>query len=725
MKKNRQSKKTQRDAKEGRSPLFPWETRLFPEWPEAALHQSRIQEHWVECLPHKIQNYEADLKTRGVDAEVQVFFQEVCFFRLGRWQSLAKSLSENALHKAPPSAQLERELLKILSNQRVSPQDPLAKSREQILKQAEVAKADWIPLVLRIEESGELVRSGHYRDAIQLLHFLRSGLLSVSAYWAWRLHSTLSLCFQALGRYQESRSELKTLQRVIGHAQSPSFQAALYRRNVSLSFESEDYEATRLLLPTALSFARQYGLLLEEALLLQEQLRLSLVDGLEFRLKEDLQELQTCVANAGLTPAFMSLVEERCEIALRQKDPVQVKKLIEKLLAESTLRKELAGECIGHLYLARAHWAMNERLEAQDTLERSLRIAKEQGYGKSRVRILLYACALAHSLGRPVQARLHLEDASSLSKQMGLSVQIKCAQVILGLLRGNRDLTEIIGALKSLATFHELFYYLRFYGFLDDWQVRLSISDSPGIEETPLESFLEKLPHSVGLFWFQTECILVCIDRNRRPMLLNLAEEKFLNLALALALNTSSKGHGFSAEQIHELAYPKVKFRSLDHGSRVRSLISRLRQQLSAMRLDLVFVREKNAYELNPQLPLVTVVSFLSESPTDAKHPLHQFQRAGNRTPKASAAVNASAESDHARFHQILSYLKQHGSNSTSELCRVLQMTRQSLHPWLRQLVETKKIVKSGFGRATHYTLTLEKTPETLSSLPEPPNRDS
>lgn len=654
--------------------FFPWEREPFPEWQAAVSNDARLGRIVIDTTPGNAAARDALLVAMDLDRPMCVFVREVCFFRWGYWKELRLSLDEHALEGSSTGLALERDFLRLLCEMREG-KPVLGTAREESLRAAATAGgAPWISDILAFEMLSGRVRLGRYRENLPRLSELLHSLGTVSVYWAFRLRISIAAGEQALGLYASCEKSLREAHILLRRTPSAALLATLFRRRISLALEREHFDEARALFPEALALARGEGFHTEQALLLQEHLRMCITDGSESAIHAAFSELETCVQRAGLPAAFMSLIEERCELALRTEKSAETIALLADFVEGATARKEVAGVCVGRMYQARALHAQRDSVGARARLDEALRLAREQEYGKARVRILFYASALARENGERVRARLLLEEAGGLAARMGLPVQMLCHRFAAENIEADKpSLGPLIEALGSLAAFRELFHYLKFYGFFASRRVRLSLGER--VHETrSLEEFLAGIRSTPALYWFERERVLVCCGSSVKPITLKLDERFPVDAGTAFLLRRASVGA--TSEQLHQLSYRKVHYHADIHGGRLRMLVSRVRERLSPLGCEVVHERASGRYFVRAGVPLVAV----------------------SASEDAGAAGDAPALRE--REKEILELLRREGRLTTAALCARLGVTRQTLHPWLTRLNEARVIRAFGHGRA-------------------------
>jgi len=664
--------------------FFPWEQMPFAEWQGSVAKDPRLVQVVIETSPEQTRAREELFNAVNLTHSMRIFLREICYFRWGHWKDLRLSLTENPLTNTSPELELERSLLRFLCTLREGKAAFNTPHEESLRTQALSTKRMWIADIIEYESLIVRVRLGRYRETLPRLRELLLSLGKVSSYWAFRLRISISTGEQALGKYDASEKNLRAAQAILRHFQSAALLSTLLRRRISLALEREYFDDARALFPEALALARDSGFNVELAFLLQEYLRMCITDGLESAIQEAFVSLEACVKRFQLSPAYMSLIEERCELALRTEKPAEALELLSDFVQGATLRKEVAGVCIGLMYEARALHAQQNFAQARVCIDNALALAREQEYGKARVRILFYASALARENGEGVRSRLLLEEAGTLASQMGLPVQTLCYRIAVENFEIEKpSIAPLVEALASLAAFQELFHYLKFYGFFANRSVRLSLSGK--IHETRLlQELLTEIHNVPALYWFENERILLLCSQTKKTVILKLDERFPMEASAVLLLRRAALGA--STERLHQLTYPNVRYRSDVHGGRLRMLMSRMRKCLEPLGCDVVFERSSQRYFIRTGVPFITV-----------------------RAPEVPS-LSEEKKGLRPREEELLNLLRNEGRLTTAALCAHMNVTRQTLHPWLTRLVRAGLIRSFGYGRARSYeAISLQK----------------
>jgi uncharacterized membrane protein len=668
--------------------FYPWEVVDITEVSPFLRSDETLRSLVRDTTPRLADALESRCEELHVPWAGRVFLREVCAFRWSYWQELETSLESNVFPSVPTEASnslnLERRYLLFLCWSRRPNEASKAGSERDLRMDALRAGHPWIPLLIEFERLGARVRTGHFVANVSALEALLVQIRSYSAYWTMRVELLLATTLQALGRYEACAKVLSDTQRLLARFPSAALQSTQTRRRISLAFESERYDEARALLPDALSFARNENLHTEYAFLLQEQLRAFITEGNDAAVDETFLEMERCVRDADLPQALLSLVEERCERALRQVDADgEALASLKEHVNAARERGEVVGVCLGLMFEARALRLSGHVDAAATKIDEALAMARMQSYGKARVRLLFYASALALERGKGVQARLFLAEAGLLAEECGLRVQSLCHRFASENMDADRpNVLPLLEALSSLAAFGEVFHYLKFYGFFAGWRARLGFG-LVAAEWMPLEVWLANLRRVHVLHWMPIEKALHYHPAKGAPRLLRLDTSQPVEAAIALVFARGSVGA--SPEEIHALSYRNVRFRAETHGARVRMIVSRARARLAPLGCTLVSQREEalgvgagSRYVVRSVAPLVAV-EFVPDS-------------AGASRLSAKEAL-------------VLALIAEQGSLATSDICERLGVTRQTVHPWLKRLVHLGLVRLKRRGPASRYVL--------------------
>lgn len=554
----------------------------------------------------------------------------------------------------------------------------------------------------QIEDAGQHMRRGGYEQAVAGLASIDAGALPDDGGWLMVALSIRGTCFQALGRYAEAEQALAQQEELAREFSCESYSLLVLRRRVSLLLEREDFLGANLALAPYLAgnSVRPQGK--QKMLLWLERVRLALVRGNVGEAARLLAEIEETRKTSGVPHTHMSCVEERSELDLLLEAPAGVtRERIFGHLRAVQAAHDRAGECAALLMYARACERSGDVSQALASLEASLRCAEDLRHEKMLCRASLFETALLHRQGQHVRARLALARATGLALRLGLPVQQSCCTFVQTWMRDTRALfSPLVHIYARQRSFVEISHYLGFLGVQRDFSFFIRQSTGSVALRVEALKWIPSVFSSRLCLFVPDEGVLFAFGRDGQApepfVTLNLEPHSILFQVLcALAdcatarsatIGAHAKGAGLSLSQLHmaiwraenpEAGGPAPVFREDRHGPRLRMAIARLRKSLRLAGLDVQFDRNQSDYRLCGDLDLFVV------------------------EPSGTFSMSALTP----REREVVSYIAEHQPVRTSELIQQMGITRQSLHPVLRNLSASGWVRLEKKGPASAYVL--------------------
>lgn len=669
-------------------PFYPFEPHFFNTLTQENWKASEIEALFVLLRDVSSKNqgiWEETFSQKMPSEDISLFCRQIYFFRWAQWDKLTESFGSAADPCEPPHwIDLERALmLKYLLGRHHSSQAENLAQKWKMPEETELKQSPWIPEILALETLSQKVGFGMYRELLFPLRSKIRALSEYSAFWCIRAELILATIYQASGSFIDCQFSIRKAQQLLKSYPSLPLQLSLLRRELSLSLESEHYTESQSLLESALKIAEENQFWMEKALILQEKLRMHLMEDNHLQIDLTLRQLEHMVQETGLQTHLLTLVEERCEMALRAGLGAKAKLAISDQVVASRARQELSGLAVALLYLGRAHLEEDQLEQARDCFLEGFQISKQHGYGKCLVRLGFYLSAVYLRLGDKKVSKDYLQQTTNLSKAMGLPIQSICAEVAKSLLFEQKfSLLPFFKAMGSVATFVEIFYYLRNYRLFQRKQLQI-YKEGACIEMRPLDLFLAQCRRLRGLYWVPKEQFFTLFSESKiQTIELDPNSDTDLLLELLLNVKTASDSSGIDTSEIHRLLYPNIGFQQEKHGARVRMLISRTRKRLEPFGMELIFDAKTKLYSVH------------------FGDGIHRLDSQLVADPSETTDVPLSS-----REMEILRTIRDNGPSSMQELQEKTGITRQSLNPWIRKLMDKNAIQASGKTRNLVYSI--------------------
>lgn len=538
---------------------------------------------------------------------------------------------------------------------------------------------------VEIETLGRLMGRGfywHVRATLETLPLRNPDarrLLRADPHWASRVSSILGTCLQGLGDYAASLETLRAMETGFARSRPRALLYSWVRRTLSLAVEREDLAAAREVLALHEEEIRTSAYQITYTLLLQEKVRMALLDEGRAEIRDLLARLEAHVSAQGLARTFLSLTEVRLELDLRRDRPAEAEARVAGELSDTVRRGDLGGQCVCYLMLSRVSVLRRDLRAARAHVATSLAIAEEHGFRKSIVRGLLCRAGIAFLQGDDAGCVEDLRAALAAAEDLGLPIQALCARAALALVeRGDFGGPTLRALALAPSGLPETLHSLRFYGFLEDVDV---IEDAPGARRRhPMETAFRSFRAVRRVVAFPAEGFVAAFEP-RGAALVDLHGGDAVSVLLRNLLEQEPFGLGLAAAEIHALSYPRVAFREDVHRGRVRALLARCRKRLEGTPLSIVHDAAGRRYVLSCEGPFSRA----------------RLQVTAPRPARAEASP---------REKEILEFLRGRGRATTAELRAAFRCTRQTLHPMLKRLETLGLVALRRRGPISAYVVT-------------------
>jgi hypothetical protein len=524
---------------------------------------------------------------------------------------------------------------------------------------------------IRVEEGVSRLNQGDFLSSVQILRgALTIGRDNFDLYTLTRVLGCLGLANIHLGEFNRAEAYLDEEARALSSLEAPALQAGLTRIRITLALKRDDFDRSQSLLNEALPQAEESRT--TYAYLLQLQARVYLARNFLDEARTTLERLKRWAERFSIPASALDPSEEWLELHLRLRELPMARTLVARALAQAEARHDRFAGFRLRVAEARSQALAGRREQALRIIEQAVVEGEDRGYRPDLVAALFHAAGIAFQARDLLRFRNHSLRGQRLAGELDLSLRHASFTYLLEFHRKDASPSSAFLALlragRSIG--RELEYSLNTYSILS--KVRLEIFDGQKRFRMEESVFRSELFSESGVFWFPAERTLLA-KRSGRLDVISFEEGSLVLAAFLLALN---RAEGFTLEDVHRLR-SKAPFHPFRHTAAARMILTRLRQEAERVGLGVDYHRESGRYRLESFLTPLTI----------------EVQRE-TASPDAAPAAGGGAD----RERQIFERIREERFARTADLCDRLGMTRQSLHPYLKELTRRGlvKLVRRG-----------------------------
>ena len=554
-----------------------------------------------------------------------------------------------------------------------------SKAEEIWLQILASSAADLFRPAILLQESSLLMARGYFTQCLSKVVGLKSGCGALGDFWTLRWLTIVATCYEALGQFSDATVHTHQLTYLCRKYPQPLMQLAVVRRKLSLAVETENTASLKKQLAKFPEVMLQFLGPTNSLLLQNERLRATLALDQNHSASQIAKQMDLTRQAHNIPQDFLTSIDGNCELAFRGKNINLALTQVRGVIWQAQLDDDKAGQCSGFLFLARILIEKESWDAALGALETGLRIAKQESYGRVGVRLMIQSCLIHSALGRINEARTFASEALAKSIKYKLPISQRIASVLNQILnKGSLNFWTMIDPrfcnvgeqeVHQIITKHfPKFSFVQTHQFVDSKINSQTCSLVEYLQDARTSSTIEFWPLE-GLFF---------LDSMGKKTFLELRSNKNISQKIALFfLNQYPKGS--ELKDIFKLQYLE-DFRIDRHGSKAAKLLSHTRKLLTKTGLTIQFHRDKGEYFLL------------------SKYSLRKVQTTVRRTK--SATVRKSPTRD-----KLLQFVQEMKNVSTHEICSHLAITRQTLNPMMKELIDKGKVISKGKGRAVCYTI--------------------
>lgn len=388
-----------------------------------------------------------------------------------------------------------------------------------------------------------------------------------------------------------------------------AFQKSRARREITALLYQEAFEDAQLALEQALKKMEGQDDLLE-ALLRQQRLKLHLIRNDCEAAQEELHSLEQFAKVRSFPTATFDLSPQRYELAFRQKKHEKLGEELKLGLAKALERDDVHARMSASVFLARWQLLAGQSQAARESILAALEICEAENYGSDRVDCLFHAMGVAHATRDLKLFRDCTLKAGKLCRKLGLSVKAACFEYILSLTSPARERSSLplLELLRAPKVGKEAYYFLDYYGFLKGTLFEVKNANSREtmtlVDERDLR---ESVMAGAGVWWFADAGVLLAVKNPDTSSVsvvsVELAKGSLVQQVFEALLEA---GSGISTQEVHSLS-SSAPYHPLRHGSKVKTLLHRLRTLLEPTGLGLPSARHEGRYVLEGKAHLFLV----------------------------------------------------------------------------------------------------------------------
>lgn len=642
-----------------------------------------VKAHWLSFLqvPRKLQTQLQTLILSGklaneknIPQEIlrQLSVEEVSFLLekthqvLGRPSLLLRSLEE--LSQTPPAQKTslrlwqERAFLKGFAFSRLG-RTAEASRWFQLLPPNFFGKVSTEYALVQLNQGDFMAAEAQFKKA------LANTETEFDPYSICTLLGGLSLASIQQGSFKQAMLTLRRRRRILYEHPSAALEFGTRLYEILLLLEQNDFEAAQELLRGSLD--EQSSDSINGFFLYHLKLRLHLARNELSEALAVLEHFKSLMDSQKLPQGVLDFRLEEIEWNLRAKNPEEALLGIQRLESEPQSRIDHYLQFRLSLLKAQANYQQGHIQNAYQEITQVVQQGERRHYLPGLTWALFHGAGISLAAGHPVQAKLFIHRGERVASDLGLGVRFACFSYI-GEVMDQQQMSgnALLSLVRRQEIGPEMEYYLGSYSLLS--HIALTVSSRRGQEVVTESDLRRQLFQESGLFWFQKEEVLLANFGNYQTKFADLSHKPHLLAAFRLFWNAyQNLEKGFSLKDIHQTRHSST-YREELHAGGTKMLLTRLREALQSCGLKVSYNRDEGLYSLQSQLSPYTLLS-RTEQPTGHKH--HRN-----------------------REEELLSRIAMEPFVPTRVLCHEFNVSRQALHPFLHNLVSTKKIrlVKRG-----------------------------
>jgi biotin operon repressor len=584
---------------------------------------------------------------------------------------------------------LEGRFLSIVASARLERVDLDASYHAHVAPGVERADRWDLRLAFAIEKATFLMGRGLYREALRVLPVAET-MEGLPRHWALRASLVAGLSHQALGRYVAAGVELARQEALVSSLPLSVLRLGTARRRLSLLVESERLDEADDALEAAMPPTIASGNAPAHALLLDDGMRLRLLQGREDEARTLSVAQADVIATGDVPRTFLAGTESRCALALLDGPAETAARLILDEAWKAGSRGVFGAQCVAQMLLARALLESGGAAAATPAAQSAVALADRHGYGRDRVRALTLLASIRASDGDLAEARSSSSRALALARELALRLHVALLSLWRVLALGVDPVDSLEGlladpgdpaAVRSLARASGLSV------FETPW-----FSHSLPVHEANKPSTAGKPIASLGavvvalrageVFHVVDMRALLAWESSRGLQVRTLGTSSARDALISRLLKRSARGETLAA--LHKVLWPRVAWHSDRHAKPLHAMLADCRAALTPLGIGIRARDGRYLIEPRPGRSL----NIGNTSATE--------QVKGSRHGRRRAPTHMRA---------IVAHIEEHGPSSGAKIARALNITRQSLQPALVVLRERGILTFVGKGRHSLYAL--------------------
>lgn len=521
---------------------------------------------------------------------------------------------------------------------------------------------------IEIEEGVIELNSGNYHSAKRTLERALSYKQLLNTTYLLHGLGALTIVYVQFGRWTCASRLIQRYQKIISTYPFPNAKLKPKRLKLLLEVARENWNAVNRILSSCITgqkwITKDY--LLFSAISVEVCLR-----KIETKRADlEIANLESAADQIGLSHSIINIPEYKLELALLKSEINEAHLIATKnALAKARTNKDYRAQTKLLLYcgLARLHLKSMKI----DYFEEAYQIAKQKGLIIDLLQVLFHYAGAAYLSGNLEKAKSLLLEGKQLAQELSIDFKSDLFDYIYSSIgKQGVDCGKLSKLLFSKESQTVLAYYLDTFGFLEKFALLIKTSSrgERTFSEKDFRKFIFDRPCIA--FFPQSKSILFTGTTWFRSLDLKDCSWNILNHLI----NVQDL---ITIEQVHASYSPKP-YHSLRHQPAARNAIFQFRQDLECFGIQLVFDRNRLGYRMVTKLPVFSI------------RPLRLFN--GN---KRLSRLDRKA--------QIVSILADRSEMTTSELIQHTSISRQALHPILKELISENRLRVRGKGPGTIY----------------------
>jgi tetratricopeptide (TPR) repeat protein len=484
---------------------------------------------------------------------------------------------------------------------------------------------------------------------------------SLDVYSQCTLLGGYSLLLIHMGQFAEAKRCINRRKAILKLMHSPILDFGTRLYEILLHLEQNQFDEAAQQIEAA--SAGKNTVSINQFFLRHLQLRLHLARNQLVAAEQTLDSLKTLTQQLQVSEGILDFRLEEIELKIRQR-------VLSKSLGEIARLEQTKDRFL----LFRVKLLKSQALASQGQLEEALReiqgalaLGEAGHYRPGLTWAFFHAAGIARLSQNDLQAKLYLQRGRRLAEELGLRDRESCF-ALMSEVMDDRDHARG-SALMALAKYQnigpELEYFLDTYQLVEGSKFTITDGERQSVVQEPgLRRAFFQAP---GVFCFQREGVIISNLGEGKVRSVELSSSTALLPVFRLFLNAELARDGVSLSAVHESRSPHP-YREHLHLPATKMLLSRLRDAIKVCGLGVQFDRLKGQYILVSSLPIYLI-----------KH-----------TDVAPTGTAPAERQD--RETAVYERIAMAPFVATRDLCQEFAVTRQALHPLLKNLVLAKKI---------------------------------